>query len=56
MLVLNAAMLGTLAPVPAIDPKEFARLLTPQRARQPGADRRLRPDAAEGRAARGDRR
>ena len=27
-LVLNAAMLGTLAPVPAIDPKEFARLLT----------------------------
>ena len=28
ILVLNAAMLGTLAPVPAIDPKEFARLLT----------------------------
>jgi len=27
-MVLNAAMLGTLAPVPAIDPKEFARLLT----------------------------
>lgn len=27
-LVLNAAMLGTLAPVPAIDAKEFARLLT----------------------------
>ncbi len=28
MLVLNAAMLGTLAPVQAIDAKEFARLLT----------------------------
>ena len=28
ILVLNAAMLGTLAPVPAIDPKEFAQLLT----------------------------
>lgn len=28
LLVLNAAMLGTLAPVPAIEPKEFARLLT----------------------------
>lgn len=27
ILVLNAAMLGTLAPVPAIDAKEFARLL-----------------------------
>jgi len=28
ILVLNAAMLGTLAAVPAIDAKEFARLLT----------------------------
>jgi NAD(P)-dependent dehydrogenase (short-subunit alcohol dehydrogenase family) len=28
VLVLNAAMLGTLAPVPAIDAKEFGRLLT----------------------------
>lgn len=28
ILVLNAAMLGTLAPVTAIDAKEFARLLT----------------------------
>jgi NAD(P)-dependent dehydrogenase (short-subunit alcohol dehydrogenase family) len=28
LLVLNAAMLGTLAPVPSIDPKEFSRLLT----------------------------
>lgn len=28
LLVLNAAMLGTLAPVPAIDGTEFARLLT----------------------------
>jgi NAD(P)-dependent dehydrogenase (short-subunit alcohol dehydrogenase family) len=28
VLVLNAAMLGTLAPVPSIDPKEFSRLLT----------------------------
>jgi NAD(P)-dependent dehydrogenase (short-subunit alcohol dehydrogenase family) len=28
MLVLNAAMLGTLSPVPAIDAKEFSRLLT----------------------------
>lgn len=28
ILVLNAAMLGSLAPVPAIDAKEFARLLT----------------------------
>ena len=28
MLVLNAAMLGTLAPVPSIDAKEFSRLLT----------------------------
>jgi NAD(P)-dependent dehydrogenase (short-subunit alcohol dehydrogenase family) len=28
IVVLNAAMLGTLAPVPAIDAKEFARLLT----------------------------
>ncbi|MBK5263741.1 MAG: SDR family NAD(P)-dependent oxidoreductase [Alphaproteobacteria bacterium] len=28
ILVLNAAMLGTLAPVSAIDPKEFARLIT----------------------------
>lgn len=27
-LVINAAMLGSLAPVPGIDPKEFARLLT----------------------------
>ncbi|HEV2567655.1 SDR family NAD(P)-dependent oxidoreductase [Sphingomonas sp.] len=27
-MVLNAAMLGTLGPVPAIDPKEFAKLLT----------------------------
>jgi NAD(P)-dependent dehydrogenase (short-subunit alcohol dehydrogenase family) len=28
ILVLNAAMLGTLAPVPAIDAKEFSKLLT----------------------------
>lgn len=28
ILVLNAAMLGTLSPVPAIDAKEFAQLLT----------------------------
>jgi NAD(P)-dependent dehydrogenase (short-subunit alcohol dehydrogenase family) len=28
MLVLNAAMLGALAPVPSIDAKEFSRLLT----------------------------
>jgi short-subunit dehydrogenase len=28
ILVLNAAMLGTLAPVPAIDPKEMAAVLT----------------------------
>jgi NAD(P)-dependent dehydrogenase (short-subunit alcohol dehydrogenase family) len=28
VLVLNAAMLGALAPVPSIDPKEFARVLT----------------------------
>jgi NAD(P)-dependent dehydrogenase (short-subunit alcohol dehydrogenase family) len=28
ILVLKAAMLGTLAPVPSIDPKEFSRLLT----------------------------
>ena len=28
ILVLNSAMLGTLAPVSAIDPKEFARLIT----------------------------
>lgn len=28
IMVLNAAMLGTLSPVPAIDAKEFARLLT----------------------------
>jgi NAD(P)-dependent dehydrogenase (short-subunit alcohol dehydrogenase family) len=28
ILLLNAAMLGTLAPVPSIDPKEFSRLLT----------------------------
>lgn len=28
MLVLNAAMLGTLAPVPVIDPAEFNRVLT----------------------------
>ena len=28
LLVLNAGMLGTLAPVPAIDHKEFAKLLT----------------------------
>jgi NAD(P)-dependent dehydrogenase (short-subunit alcohol dehydrogenase family) len=28
MLVLNAAMLGTLAPVPAIDGKEFNKVLT----------------------------
>ncbi len=27
-LVMNAAMLGTLGPVPAIDPKEFAKILT----------------------------
>jgi short-subunit dehydrogenase len=28
VLVLNAAMLGTLTPVPHIDPKEFGRLMT----------------------------
>jgi len=28
LLVLNAAILGTLAPVPSIDPKEFSRVLT----------------------------
>jgi len=28
LLILNAAMLGTLAPVPSIDAKEFSRLLT----------------------------
>ena len=28
LLVLNAAMLGTLTPVPNIDPKEFSKLLT----------------------------
>src|SRR4051812_39986136 len=28
ILVLNAAILGTLTPVPSIDAKEFARLLT----------------------------
>lgn len=28
VLVLNAAMLGTLTPVPHIDPKEFAKLMT----------------------------
>ncbi|HEY0117140.1 MAG TPA: SDR family NAD(P)-dependent oxidoreductase [Allosphingosinicella sp.] len=28
VLVLNAAMLGTLSPVPQIDPKEFSKLLT----------------------------
>ena len=28
VLVLNAAMLGTLTPVPHIDPKEFARIMT----------------------------
>ncbi|PTQ07313.1 oxidoreductase [Sphingomonas oleivorans] len=28
IMVLNAAMLGTLAPVPAIDAKEFSKLLT----------------------------
>ncbi|PZU07946.1 SDR family NAD(P)-dependent oxidoreductase [Sphingomonas sp.] len=28
LLVINAAMLGTVSPVPAIDPKEYARLLT----------------------------
>ncbi len=28
VLVLNAAMLGTLSPVPHIDPKEFARVMT----------------------------
>ncbi len=28
ILVLNAAMLGSLTPVPDIDPKEFARVLT----------------------------
>jgi NAD(P)-dependent dehydrogenase (short-subunit alcohol dehydrogenase family) len=53
-LVLNAAILGTLAPVPSIDPKEFSRLLTLNLAanqaliaafdpwlRQSGADARL---------------
>jgi NAD(P)-dependent dehydrogenase (short-subunit alcohol dehydrogenase family) len=28
LLLLNAAMLGSLAPVPSIEPKEFSRLLT----------------------------
>ncbi|WP_375403277.1 SDR family NAD(P)-dependent oxidoreductase [uncultured Sphingomonas sp.] len=28
VMVLNAAMLGSLTPVPAIDPKEFAKVLT----------------------------
>ena len=43
-------MLGSLTPVEHIDAKEYGRVLTTQPARQPGADRRLRSDAAQGRA------
>ena len=46
MLVLNAAMLGTLTPVAQIDGKEFNQAADPQPARPAGADRRLRSDAA----------
>ena len=46
ILVLNAAMLGTLTPVPAIDAKEFAQPVHAQRHRPAGADRRVRSDAA----------
>ncbi len=46
MLVLNAAMLGTLAPVAQIDGKEFNEGADPEPARPAGADRRLRSAAA----------
>ena len=46
VLVLNAAMLGSLTPVQDIDPKEYSRLLSLNLARKPGADRRLRSLAA----------
>ena len=47
ILVLNAAMLGSLTPVQDLDAKEFARDDQPQRAGQPGADRGVRPAAAQ---------
>ena len=52
ILVLNAAMLGSLTPVQDIDPKEYSRRADPQPARQSGDDRRLRPAAAPRRAGR----
>jgi NAD(P)-dependent dehydrogenase (short-subunit alcohol dehydrogenase family) len=45
-LVLNAATLGSLASVPAIDAKELARLLTLNIGAQQGDHRCLRPDAS----------
>ena len=55
ILVLNAAMLGTLTPVAQIDGKEFNQAADPQRARPAGADRRLRSAAAQERGRAADR-
>ena len=46
ILVLNAAMLGSLTPVQDIDPKEYSRLLS-LNVLAPGADRGLRSAAQE---------
>ena len=50
MLVLNAAMLGSLTPVAGHRPQGIFAHPQPQPARQPGADRRFRSAAAQGRA------
>ena len=55
ILVLNAATLGTLAAVPAIDAKELAQVLTLNVSAQAGADRGVRSDAAQVEARPGDR-
>ena len=46
------AMLGSLTPVEHIDAKEYGRVLATQPARPAGPDRRIRSDAAQGRARR----
>ena len=52
VLVLNAAMLGSLTPVQDIDPEGIFAASEHQSARQPGADRGLRSAAQESRSGR----
>ncbi len=55
ILVLNAATLGTLTPVPHIDPKEFDTRRRAQPDGELAADPRLRPAAPRKRGRAGDR-